>query len=156
MKTDQSRIAPAAGTPVSRRQEKQHWLVKQEPSDYGWPEFVRDGGTDWTGVRNYAARIHLRTMRTGDQVLFYHSGEGKAVVGLARVARPAFPDPTADEPGWVAVRLVPVRPLPVAVPLSVVKADPALQEIALVRQGRLSVQPLRPAEFARLLILGGL
>ena len=134
----------------------QYWLVKQEPSDYAWSDFVRDGGTDWTGVRNYAARLHLRSMKSGDQVLFYHSGEEKAVVGLAEVAQPAFPDPTADEPGWVAVRLAPLRPLQSAVTLASIKADAALQQIALVRQSRLSVMPLRAAEFRRLLKLGSL
>lgn len=134
----------------------QYWLVKQEPSDYPWERFVRDGGTAWTGVRNFAARNHLRTMRAGDPVLFYHSGEGKCIVGLASVAKPAFPDPTADEDGWVAVELKPVKPLPWPVTLAEIKADASLKDIALVRQSRLSVMPLRPAEFARLQKLGGL
>ncbi len=134
----------------------QYWLVKQEPEDYSWDDFVRDGRTAWTGVRNYAARLHLRGMKTGDQVLFYHSGESKSVVGLARVTKPAFPDRTADEEGWVAVELAPVKPLPKPVTLAQVKAEPALKEIGLVRQGRLSVMPLRAAEFARLEKLGGL
>ena len=134
----------------------QYWLVKQEPEDYSWDDFVRDGRTAWTGVRNYAARLHLRGMKTGDQVLFYHSGESKSMVGLARVTKPAFPDRTADEEGWVAVELAPVKPLPKPVTLAQVKAEPALKEIGLVRQGRLSVMPLRAAEFARLEKLGGL
>ncbi len=133
----------------------QYWLVKQEPADYAWADFVRDGGTDWTGVRNFAARLHLRGMLAGDPVLFYHSGAEKSVVGLARVARTAFPDPTADEPGWVAVRLTPVRPLPEPVTLAAIKAEPSLREIALVRQSRLSVMPLPAAAFQRLLRLAG-
>lgn len=128
----------------------QYWLVKQEPEDYAWTDFVRDGRTAWTGVRNYAARNNLKAMRAGDEVLFYHSGDAKAVVGLARVVRTAYPDPTADEDGWVAVDLAPVEALPAPVTLAQVKADTALQEIALVRQSRLSVMPLRAAEFARI------
>jgi len=133
----------------------QYWLVKQEPDDYAWDDFVRDGRTAWTGVRNYAARNHLRAMRAGDAVYFYHSGDAKAVVGIARVVRAAYPDPTAGEDGWVAVDLAPVEPLPRPVTLAQIKADPALKEIALVRQSRLSVMPLRAAEFTRLGKLGG-
>lgn len=133
----------------------QYWLVKQEPDDYPWSALVRDGRTAWTGVRNHAARNHLRGMKAGDAVFYYHTGDEKAVVGVARVARAAYPDPTADEPDWVAVDLVPDRPLPRAVPLAAIKADPALQGIALVRQGRLSVLPLTAAEFARIRKLGG-
>lgn len=135
----------------------QYWLVKQEPEDYSWADFVRDGRTAWTGVRNYAARLHLRGMQPGDSVLFYHSGDEKSVVGLARVARPAYTDPTAAaEEGWVAVDLEPVAPLRQPVTLAQIKAEPALKEIALVRQSRLSVMPLRAAEFNRLRKLGGL
>lgn len=135
----------------------QYWLVKQEPEDYSWDDFVRDGATAWTGVRNYAARNHLKAMRVGDEVFFYHSGDAKCVVGLAQVKRAAFPDPTADSPdeGWVAVELVPVRALPSPVTLAQVKADPALKDIALVRISRLSVQPLKSTEFARIKKLAG-
>ncbi len=129
----------------------QYWLVKQEPTAYAWVDFVRDGRTVWSGVRNYAARIHLRAMQRGDEVFFYHSGEDKCVVGIARVARAAFPDPTADEEGWVAVELTPVRPLPRPVTLARIKADMMLKDIGLVRQSRLSVMPLKSAEFARIL-----
>jgi len=132
------------------------WLVKSEPETYSWDDLVRDGRTDWTGVRNYAARIHLKAMRAGDPVLFYHSGEGKCIVGLARVTKAAFPDQTADEEGWVAVELAPVKPLPQPITLALIKADAALKNMALVRIGRLSVQPVSPAEFARLQKLGGL
>jgi predicted RNA-binding protein with PUA-like domain len=134
------------------------FLVKSEPASYSWDDLVRDGRTAWTGVRNYAARLHLRAMQAGDPVLFYHSGEGKCVVGLAQVLRAAYPDPTADveKEGWVAVDLKPVRPFSRPVSLAEIKADSALKEIELVRQSRLSVMPLRTAEFARLKKLGGL
>ena len=128
----------------------QYWLVKQEPEDYSWDDFVRDGRTTWSGVRNYAARNNLKAMQSGDLVLFYHSGESKSVVGVACVARAAFPDPTADEAGWVAVDLTPVKPLPQPVTLAQIKAESSLQEIALVRISRLSVQPLKAAEFAKI------
>lgn len=133
-----------------------HWLVKQEPEDYAWTDFVRDGKTAWTGVRNYAARLHLRAMAKGDTVFFYHSGDDKAVVGLAEVLRPQYPDPTADEAGWVAVDLKPVKPLPSPVTLTAIKADAAFKDFALVRQSRLSVMPVSAAEAARLRKLGGL
>ncbi len=145
----------------------QYWLVKSEPETYSWDDLLRDGRTDWTGVRNYAARLHLRAMQTGDQVLYYHSGDAKSVVGIARVTRPAFPDTTADEPGfatanktvpkqiWVAVELAAGAPLKKPVTLAQIKSTPALKDIALVRQSRLSVQPLKPAEFALIRKLGG-
>jgi predicted RNA-binding protein with PUA-like domain len=133
----------------------QYWLVKQEPEDYSWDDFVRDGRTAWTGVRSYAARLHLNGMRVGDEALFYHSGDAKSVVGRARVARAAYPDPTAEEEGWVAVELTPIAPLAKPVTLAQIKADAALQQVALVRQGRLSVMPLKPAEFSRIAKLGG-
>jgi predicted RNA-binding protein with PUA-like domain len=134
----------------------QYWLVKSEPETYSWADLVRDGRTDWTGVRNFAARLHLRGMRTGDEVFFYHSGEAKSVVGVARVTKPAFPDPTAGPTeGWVAVELAALQPLPKPVTLEQIKAEAALRDIALVRQGRLSVSPLQPAEFALIRKLGG-
>jgi predicted RNA-binding protein with PUA-like domain len=134
----------------------QYWMVKSEPTAYAWADLVRDKHTAWTGVRNYAARLHLRAMQVGDEVFFYHSVEEKCVVGLARVTKPAFPDATADEAGWIAVELAPVAALPHPVTLARIKAEPGLKDIALVRQGRLSVLPLKPAEFARLKKLGGL
>jgi len=133
----------------------QYWLVKSEPEAYSWDDLVRDGKTGWTGVRNYAARLHLKAMRVGDEVLFYHSVEAKSVVGLARVTKTAFPDTTADEEGWVAVELAPVKPLAKPVTLAQIKAEVSLKEIGLVRQGRLSVMPLKPAEFAKIIKLGG-
>jgi predicted RNA-binding protein with PUA-like domain len=134
----------------------QYWLVKSEPATYSWDDLVREGRTAWTGVRNYAARLHLRAMRAGDVVLFYHSGDAKSVVGIARVTRPAFPDKTADPAeGWVAVVLAPGKPLARPVTLAQIKAEPALARIELVRQSRLSVSPVRPAEFALIRKLGG-
>ena len=132
----------------------QYWLVKSEPDAYAWTDLVRDGKTAWTGVRNYAARIHLNTMRPGDRVLFYESMTTKAVVGTAEVTRAAFPDTTADEPGWVAVELKVGAALANPVTLSAVKADPALAKMTLLRISRLSVQPVLRAEFDRILKLG--
>lgn len=126
---------------------KSFWLVKQEPSDYSWTDFVKDGGTIWTGVRNFAARNNLRRMSKGDQVLFYHSGEDKAVVGIAKVIRTAFQDPTAKGEDWSAVELAPVKKLARPVTLAEIKAKSQLKNIALVRQSRLSVMPLTAKDF---------
>src|SRR5438132_6822509 len=134
---------------------KNFWLVKQEPSDYSWSDFVADGSTSWTGVRNFAARNHLRRMAKGDKVLFYHSGEHKAVVGIARVARTAYRDTTAKEGDWSAVDLVPVKRLSKPVTLREIKAKPALKNIALVRQSRLSVMPLAAKDFATIVKMSG-
>lgn len=132
----------------------QYWLVKSEPSAYAWADLVRDGRTAWTGVRNYTARNNLRAMRVGDEVFFYHSVEEKSVVGLARVTKTAFPDPTTEEDAWVAVELAPVKALAKPVTLAQIKAETTLRDIALVRQGRLSVMPLKPAEAALIKKLG--
>ena len=126
---------------------KSFWLVKQEPSAYSWSDFVADSGTSWTGVRNFAARNNLRRMSKGDQVLFYHSGEDKAVVGIAKVTRTAYPDSTAKEGDWSAVDLAPVKAVLKPVTLAEIKAKPQLKNIALVRQSRLSVMPLGAKEF---------
>ena len=126
---------------------KNFWLVKQEPSDYSWSDFVKDGSTSWTGVRNFAARNNLRRMAKGDQVLFYHSGEDKAVIGIAKVTRTAYRDTTAKEGDWSAVDLAPVKPLRIPVTLAEIKLKPKLKNIALVRQSRLSVMPLGAREF---------
>lgn len=131
-----------------------YWLVKQEPSTYPWEQFVREGGTAWTGVRNFQARNHLRAMRPGDRVLYYHSVTGKAVVGEAEVTRAAYPDPTATEGDWSVVDLRPVRAFARPVTLEEIKATPALAEIPLLRQSRLSVMPLRPSEYQALCRLG--
>jgi predicted RNA-binding protein with PUA-like domain len=133
---------------------RRYWLVKSEPSAYSWGDFVEEAGTCWDGVRNNAARLNLIEMRKGDLVLFYHSVSDKAVVGISRVARESYPDPTADDPRWVAVDLVPVQPLRKPVSLARIKAEPRLAELALVRQSRLSVMPIRRAEFERILRLG--
>ena len=126
---------------------KQYWLVKQEPESYSWDDFVRDGSTSWTGVRNFQARNNLRKMRQGDAVFYYHSVSGKAVIGIAEVTREAFPDPTAEEGDWSAVELKPVKALKKPITLDQIKAEPKLQEIALLRNSRLSVQPLGKTEF---------
>ena len=126
---------------------KSFWLVKQEPSSYSWSDFVAEGRTSWTGVRNYAARNNLRKMREGDEVLFYHSGDDKAVVGIAQVTRTAYPDPTAKEDDWSTVDLAAVKPLRRAVTLSEIKGNLKLNGIPLVRQSRLSVMPLAELAF---------
>jgi predicted RNA-binding protein with PUA-like domain len=132
----------------------QYWLVKSEPESYAWTDLLRDRKTAWTGVRNYAARIHLNAMKRGDQVLFYESMTTKAVVGVAEITRAAFPDDTADEPGWVAVELKAGKPLPHPVTLETIKGDPALAKMTLLRISRLSVQPVTEPEFQRILKLG--
>jgi predicted RNA-binding protein with PUA-like domain len=126
---------------------KSFWLVKQEPSSYSWSDFTTEGGTSWTGVRNYTARNNLRGMGKGDEVLFYHSGENKAVVGIARVTRTAYRDPTAAEGDWSAVDLVPLKPLRRPVTLREIKDNPRLRKVQLIRQSRLSVMPLTSEEF---------
>jgi predicted RNA-binding protein with PUA-like domain len=133
----------------------QYWLVKQEPEKYSWSDFVKDRRTDWDGVRNYQARNNLQAMRQGDQVLFYASVSLKEVQGIATVSREAFPDPTADDPTWQAVQLKAETALPQPVSLAQIKAEPKLAEIALIRQSRLSVIPLRKPEFDLILKLGG-
>jgi predicted RNA-binding protein with PUA-like domain len=130
-----------------------YWLVKQEPEDYSWEQFVKDGGTAWTGVRNFQARKNLRAMRKGDVDLFYHSGTGKEVVGIARVGKEAYPDPTATEGDWSSVDLKPVKPLEMPVNLAQIKSDAPLKQMALVRQSRLSVMPVTSEQFTRLLKL---
>lgn len=134
----------------------QYWLVKSEPEAYAWNDLVRDGHTDWTGVRNFQARNHLKAMLPGDRVFFYASVTTKAVLGLAEVSRPAFPDTTADVEGWVAVELKPLHALPQPVTLDQIKAEPALKDTALLRQSRLSVMPLTAAEFKKISKLAGL
>ena len=132
----------------------QYFLVKSEPFKYSWQQFLADKGTFWDGVRNYQARNNLQAMKEGDLVLFYHSNEGKEVVGVAKVARTSYQDPTTDDARWVAVDLVPVQQLERPVTLEQIRQDPLLQDIALVRQGRLSVMPLKQGEFDRILEMG--
>lgn len=130
-----------------------YWLVKQEPEAYSWADFVKDGKTTWTGVRNFQARNNLRAMKKGDPVLFYHSVSEKQVVGIAKVAKEFYPDATATEGDWSVVDLAPVKPLKQFVTLETIKADKVLRDIPLVRQSRLSVTPLTPEQFHRLLDL---
>ena len=134
---------------------KSFWLVKQEPTSYSWSDFVGEGETSWTGVRNFAARNNLRKMRKADAVLFYHSGDEKAVVGIAKVVRTAYPDTTAKEGDWSAVDLAAVRPLARPVTLREIKGNSRLKGIPLVRQPRLSVMPLAEPEFLEIVNMGG-
>ena len=124
-----------------------YWLVKSEPSAYSWDQFVTDKQTVWSGVRNYAARINLRAMKKGDEVLYYHSNEGVEIVGVAKVIKEAYQDPTIDDDRWVAVDLKPVKKLKKAVPLEILKKDKHLANMDLVRLGRLSVQTVKPEEW---------
>lgn len=132
-----------------------YWLAKSEPSVYSWDQLEKDKQTSWEGVRNYAARNHLRSMKKGDLVLFYHSNEGLAIVGIAKVAKEAYPDPTTKEEAWVTVDLQPHKKLKAPVPLDVIKKDKRLAEMALVRIGRLSVQPITDKEWKVIMELAG-
>lgn len=131
-----------------------HWLVKSEPFKYSWDKFNEDGRTFWDGVRNYQARNNLKGMKEGDLVLFYHSNEGKNVVGIAKVVKEFYQDPTTDDANWVVVDLSPVETLKNPVSLEQIKAEESLADISLVRQGRLSVMPLKAEEFDKILEMG--
>ena len=131
-----------------------YWLVKSEPIKYSWQEFQKDKNTVWDGVRNYQARNNLQGMKKGDLVLYYHSNEGMEVVGIAKVKKEFFQDPTSDDPRWVSVELSVFKSLKKTVTLSMIKSDKKLENISLVRQGRLSVMSLKPEEFDRILELG--
>ena len=131
------------------------WMVKQEPESYSWSDFVEDGRAAWTGVRNFQARNNLRTMGKGDRVFFYHSGDDKAVVGIAKVEREAYADPTATEGDWSCVDLTPVKPLKHPVTLDTLKTDAGTKDMVFIKQSRLSVSPLTEKQFARILVLGG-
>lgn len=133
---------------------KKFWLVKQEPSAYSWDDFVKDGRTSWTGVRNFTARNNLRAMQPGDEVLYYHSVSDKAVFGIAEVARTAYADSTAQEGDWSAVDLIAKKPLPHAVAIDQIKQNPKLQAMALLRLSRLSVQPVSAEEFREIVRMG--
>ena len=130
-----------------------HWIVKSEPETYSWTQFVKDGGTAWTSVRNFQARNNLRAMRRGDFVYFYHSGEGKEIVGLAKVAKEAYADPTAKEGDWACVDLQPVKALAMPVTLVTIKADKLLNGMLMVKNSRLSVTPLNKEQFERVMAL---
>lgn len=132
-----------------------HWLVKSEPSAYSWDQLVKEGSTCWSGVRNYAARLHLMNMKMGDEVFFYHSNEGTDIIGIAKVIKEHYHDPTTDDERWVAVDLKPVRKLKSSVPLEQIKKDKRLSGMALVRIGRLSVQPVADEEWNVVLELAG-
>jgi predicted RNA-binding protein with PUA-like domain len=130
-----------------------YWLMKSEPASYSWDDLVRDGGTEWDGVRNNAARLHLRAMKAGDKAFLYHSMSDKAVVGIMRIARGPQPDP--KDANWVSVRVEPIRPLPSPVTLAAIKAEPKLAQMELIRQSRLSVAPVRDEEWRMILKMGG-
>ncbi|MBB5395863.1 EVE domain-containing protein [Mucilaginibacter sp. AK015] len=131
-----------------------HWLVKSEPVKYSWEKFNKEGRTFWDGVRNYQARNNLKLMKEGDLVMWYHSNEGKEVVGIARVVKEFYQDPTTDDTNWVVVDLEPVEPLKKPVTLEQIKADERLKDVGLIRQGRLSVMALKREEFDRIIELG--
>lgn len=130
---------------------KSYWLAKSEPSTYSWENLQRDKHTRWDGVRNFEARNNLRAMKRGDLVLYYHSGEGKEIVGIAKVVKEGYADPTASEGDWCAVDLAPVKSLACPVSLAALKSDKALANLAVVRKPRISVVSIAPAEFARIL-----
>jgi predicted RNA-binding protein with PUA-like domain len=130
-----------------------YWLVKSEPDVYSWEQLQKDGETQWTGVRNYAARLHLRGMKKGDEVFFYHSNTGLEIVGIAKVSKEAYPDPTADDDTWSAVDIKPFKSLKKPVPLSLMKTDKTLKNMPLIRIGRLSVMPITADEYEKVMAL---
>ena len=132
-----------------------YWLVKSEPNVYGWDQLVKDKKTTWDGVRNFAARNHLKAMKKGDEVFFYHSNEGMEIVGIAKVDKESYPDPSIKEGNWLVVDLKPNKKLKKPVSLAEVKADKRLQDMALVRIGRLSVQPVSEKEWGIILEMAG-
>lgn len=134
---------------------KNYWLVKQEPESYSWDDFVKEGGTQWTGIRNFQARNNLRGMKKGDLAFFYHSVSDKEIVGVAKVSKEHFPDPTAKEGDWSAVELKPVKPMKNRVTLDQVKSEKALADMVLVKNSRLSTQPVTEAQAKRIMELGG-
>jgi predicted RNA-binding protein with PUA-like domain len=131
-----------------------YWLMKSEPGSYSWADLEREGAALWDGVRNPAARLHMKAMREGDEALFYHSGPEKAAVGIMRIAGEARPDPA--DPDWVAVPVEPLAPLPRPATLKAIKSEPGLERLEMLRQSRLSVSPVRAEEWAAILALGGL
>jgi len=133
-----------------------HWLVKSEPFKYSWDQFVKDGQTFWDGVRNYAARNHLKAMKKGDEVFFYHSNEGLEIVGIAKVVKEAYQDPTTDEDAWVVVDIKPVKKLKSPVSLQQIKGEKRLKDMALMRLSRLSVQPVTDEEWKVVMEMAGM
>lgn len=132
-----------------------YWLVKSEPSTYSWNDLMKEKQTCWSGVRNYAARLHLRNMKKGDEAFFYHSNDGTDIVGIAKISKEAYPDPTTDDDRWVAVDLVPVKKLKAPVTLEAIKKEKRLADMALVRISRLSVQPVTEQEWKIVMGLAG-
>ena len=130
-----------------------YWLIKSEPYKYSWDQMVADGSTYWDGVRSYPARVHLRAMKNGDICLFYHSNEGKEIVGITRVIKEAYQDPTTDDEKWVAVDVEVIKPLNNSVTLAQIKSNDTLANMALVKQGRLSVGPVQEFEFEEIIKL---
>ena len=130
-----------------------YWLIKSEPSVYSWDDLVRDGSTVWDGVRNYAARNNLRSMKKNEEVLYYHSNEGLEIVGIARISKEAFQDPSTIEEAWVAVEIKPVKPLPVPVSLVTIRNNVKFKDMALVKLSRLSVQPVTSEEWKQIMAL---
>jgi len=137
-------------------QEPRYWLVKSEPSAYSWADLVRDKKTAWTGVRNFQARNNLRAMKKGDSVLFYQSVTDPSVMGISKVVKEAYADSTATEGNWSCVDLEKVQKLPSPVTLAAIKSEPSLSEMPLIKQSRLSVMPVKPAEYERILEMGSL
>ena len=132
-----------------------YWLAKSEPSVYSWEQFEKEKTTVWSGIRNYAARLHLRAMKKGDEVFYYHSNEGLEIVGIAKVAKEAYQDPTTDDDRWVAVDLKAERRLKHSVSLEQIKKEPKLANMALVRLGRLSLQPVTDEEWKIVMKMAG-
>lgn len=132
-----------------------YWLVKSEPDAFSWDQQVANGVEPWTGVRNHTAKLNLKAMAVGDHAFFYHSNQGKEIVGIVEVVRAAYPDPTAESGDWVSVDMRAVGPMPVPVTLAAIKADAKLADLALVRQSRLSVSPVSPAHWRHICRLGG-
>ena len=134
---------------------ERYWLMKSEPASYGWDRLVKDGGTVWDGVRNHRAKMNLQAMQVGDQAFFYHSVTGKEIVGIVEITRAGMNDPKDETGTWAAVEIKPVRKLDRAVTLAEIKAEPALKDIELIRQSRLSVAEIRPAEWNKILAMAG-
>jgi len=145
----------AAKANKKKGSEMAHWLIKSEPSAYSWPQFVKDKKTSWTGVRNAQAAINLKAMKPGDRCFFYHSNEGKEIVGIAEVAKAAYPDPTDKDGKAVTVDVKAVEPVKTPVTLAAIKADPRLKDFGLVRQSRLSVVPVSDEQWKLILKMSG-
>jgi predicted RNA-binding protein with PUA-like domain len=133
-----------------------YWLIKSEPEVYSWDQLVKDKQTRWDGIRNYAARLHLRSMKKGDEIFFYHSNKGTEIVGIAKVTKEAYPDPTSSDPAWFAIDVKAEKKLAKPVSLEQIKKEKKLSAMALVRISRLSVQPVSEEEWKIILKMGGM